>query len=241
MIYYPRLSQDMLVLDESHRVKSHTAKIGKDIFDLVAKFRVYRYRLALSGTPFTSHKSDLWNQVKILNNAIFNPNYNSFLYHYFKVFTKRNEKNQITYMVPGKWKDDIVYQEFLAQFGKVGIIRKAADCLELPEINVVDVPIYLNKALVKNVNALYSDWKINISGKGFSGTIEATNRLTASTRCLQLSNGIVKLDGQPDTEYLIDNSKFEYLEEMLESLDERVVIFCQWIPDLIRLKEFVRR
>lgn len=59
---------DLVVLDESHRIKSPTSAISKFCWSLGRKAE---YRLALTGTPMPHAPLDLWSQFCFLNPAIF--------------------------------------------------------------------------------------------------------------------------------------------------------------------------
>lgn len=55
-------SWDLIVLDESHRIKNASAQISIAVKDLPAKSR-----MCLSGTPILGHPDDLWSQLQFLN------------------------------------------------------------------------------------------------------------------------------------------------------------------------------
>lgn len=55
-------SWDLIVLDESHRIKSASAQITQAIKDLPSK-----QRMCLTGTPILGHPNDLWSQLHFLD------------------------------------------------------------------------------------------------------------------------------------------------------------------------------
>ena len=237
--------QDLLILDESHRVKNPDSQVSRNMHSLVNAYNVYKYRLALSGTPHTNSTANIWSQVRVLNQYVLEePDYNKFIHKYFWVRELRNKLGRIIGKAPNRFKNDQLKNELMEKFKKIAIIRKSEDCIDLPELQVIDINIMLKNKLVNEVNTLYNLSEVELNYNTFNGTIDVYNEyndLVKVTRCLQLANGIAKVDEESDNEYIVDNTKFEYLSDHLDSFDnELVVVFGKWVSDITRIEKLCK-
>lgn len=66
---------DMIILDESHRVKSAGSKISKYVAMLG---RTAKYKMCLSGTPMANSPLDVYGQYRFLDSSIFGTRYDIF-------------------------------------------------------------------------------------------------------------------------------------------------------------------
>lgn len=77
-----RLGIELLVVDESHRFKSHDAKRTKALHKLCGQEQL-QYRYILTGSPVLQDALDLWAQFYILDPKILGYNYFEFRARYF--------------------------------------------------------------------------------------------------------------------------------------------------------------
>lgn len=66
---------DLIICDESQRIKNHTAAQSKALHKLGDKAQ---YKLALSGTPVQNNAVDLYSQYRFLDPAVFGSNFYAF-------------------------------------------------------------------------------------------------------------------------------------------------------------------
>ena len=71
---------DMIICDESHKIKSHNIAASKSIHKLGEKTM---YRLILTGTAITNKAIDIFSQYKFLEPKIFGKSFYTFRNHYF--------------------------------------------------------------------------------------------------------------------------------------------------------------
>ena len=71
---------DLIVCDESQRIKTHDAAQSKAIHQLGDRAR---YKLILSGTPVQNEAVDLWSQYRFLDPTVFGLNFYAFRSRYF--------------------------------------------------------------------------------------------------------------------------------------------------------------
>lgn len=70
---------DLIICDESQRIKNHSAAQSKALHKLGDKAR---YKLALSGTPVQNNAVDLYSQYRFLDPAVFGSNFFAFRNRY---------------------------------------------------------------------------------------------------------------------------------------------------------------
>lgn len=70
---------DLIICDESQRIKNHSAAQSKALHKLGDKAR---YKLALSGTPVQNNAVDLYSQYRFLDSAVFGSNFFAFRNRY---------------------------------------------------------------------------------------------------------------------------------------------------------------
>lgn len=99
-----KIDFDMIILDESHRIKSAGSKVSKFLF-LLGK--PVKYKMCLSGTPMANSPLDIYGQYRFLDPTIFGTRFDVFRNEYailegpernfvvgFKNLQKLNEKFQ---------------------------------------------------------------------------------------------------------------------------------------------------
>lgn len=72
---------DMIVLDESHKIKSNSSTVSKFCREL-ATLNPKSYRLALTGTPSGGSCLDFYPQISFLNTSVFGTNYTAYQRRY---------------------------------------------------------------------------------------------------------------------------------------------------------------
>ena len=70
---------DMIICDESQRIKSNSAQQSKAMHALGD---IARYKLILSGTPIQNSAMDVWSQYRFLDKTVFGDNFYSFRARY---------------------------------------------------------------------------------------------------------------------------------------------------------------
>lgn len=86
---------DLIICDESQRIKNHSAAQSKTLHKLGDKAR---YKLALSGTPVQNNAVDLYSQYRFLDPAVFGSNFFAFRNRYCVM--GGYGQHQIIYQIP---------------------------------------------------------------------------------------------------------------------------------------------
>jgi len=70
---------DLIICDESQRIKGHDSKQSKAMHELGD---LARYKMILSGTPVQNNVTDVWSQYRFLDKTVFGEYYYAFQNHY---------------------------------------------------------------------------------------------------------------------------------------------------------------
>ena len=212
---------DLVIFDESHRIKSHASKQSK------AAWRIARespQRLILTGTPITKAPLDIFGQFRALEHKIFGENWYQFKFTYgiwggFGRFQLRGYRNI----------DDLI-----EKVRKWSFRIKKEQCLDLPEKLFQDVPVTLSDRTLQLYKKMSDEAIIEIEETHATATIVLTKIL----RLQQITSGFVKdVDGNIR---IFDDNKLKVCMDLLDDVleeDHKVVIFFRFIPDLQRVAE----
>lgn len=234
---------DLMVLDESHRVKSPSARKTYYIWSTAWDFGRSRvmpkeclipYRVIMTGTPVTKGKRlfDIYSQWKFLNPERFQylGTYDLFKSHFGKWFDNG------TYEV---WKGNRNEDELKEQIGKDAFMVKREECFDLPPRTDQIIPIPLSK----ETRRVYDEMEEEMLSKLANGEITtASIRLVQSLRLAQITSGLAKSD--KGTLYAVGSEKLDVLTDILTDLfeaDEKVIIAARFRGDHARLKRLGRK
>ena len=153
---------DLIVADESQRIKTHNAEQSKAMHKLGD---LARYKLILSGTPVQNEAVDLWSQYRFLDPNIFGPNFYAFRGRYC-IMGGFNKKQIVQY----RDLDDLVRREY-----SIAYRVTKADALDLPEQTFEQREIPMAPAEM----ALYNQIRqIELSDGKFNELDESLSKIT---------------------------------------------------------------
>ena len=115
-----KFAPDMIICDESQRIKSHTAAQSKAMHRLGD---AARYKLTLTGTPMQQDVRDIWSQYRFLAPDIFGRNFYTFQNRYCVFGGYGNHQ----YFGPRH------LDELTGKMHSVALRIRKEDCLDLPE------------------------------------------------------------------------------------------------------------
>ena len=218
---------DMLILDESHRVKSPSGVTAKWIAELAL---AVPYRLALTGTPMPHSPIDIFAQYRILDRRVFGAS--------FHKFRDRYAVMSPVYTAPGgKVKDVIVehknLDELAAKFHQIAYEVRSDDVLELPPVNRLHYRVQLGDKARKLYDQLDGELRQQTIALQQNGeSIHTPNALTKLLRLQQITSGFIPSDS--DTPETVDDAKINAVQDIFDSIpkDEPVVVFARFLHDL---------
>lgn len=224
-----RWQPQMIILDESHRIKSPSAKKSTALHSLGP---IADYRLLLTGTVVTKSKRlfDIYSQWKFLNPDRFGEmTFSDFKHEY------------------GRWLARDKYEKFVGPRNESKLhrmIHKDAfsitreECYDLPKMTTQIIPVPLEESA-----QAYDQMAEDMVARIHTGEItEASIRLVQRLRLQQITSGITKTSPSPQYPtgrlVAIGEEKLRSIADRLEDLmeaDEKVVIGALFKADILRL------
>lgn len=217
---------DMIIADESQRIKNPGARQSKGLHTLG---KVAKYRLILTGTPVSNGPLEFWSQYKFLDPTIFQPSFYAF-------------RNRYAIMGGYQRHEVVGYQnlnELVNKAHSVAFRVTKAEALDLPE--TIDQYLYCtldNKAL-----ALYNQMvRESVAELSAETTVTAVNVLSRLLRLSQFAGGYYK--DEEGRLHNVSEAKMNLLKETLDDLlaaGKKVVVFARFLPELDAIENHLRQ
>lgn len=218
---------DLVVCDESQRIKNHAAKQSKAMHTLGAQAP---YRMILTGTPIQKDPRDIWSQFRFLEPGVFPTNYYAF---------------QARYALMGGFQG----KQYLRQQNSDELARKIhaisyrvrkEDCLDLPEKVFEDRPVTLEPEALRLYRRLQKEAVAELES---GGEVTAQHVLTKLLRLQQMVGGFVRQDD--GCLVRVSDAKLAAARDLMETLclDEgkKLVILCRFRAEVDALEEAARK
>ncbi|SDL09615.1 DEAD/DEAH box helicase [Natronincola ferrireducens] len=207
---------DIIIADESQRIKSPAAKQSKALHRLGD---AGKYKLILSGTPVQNAPLDLWSQYRFLDKSIFGTSYYAFKARHA--------------IMGGYGKHQVIgyrhMDELIRKAHGVALRVTKDEALDLPETTDEIRYCQLEPKAESLYKKLVKDSYIQLE----KGEITAQNVLTRLLRLSQLTGGYIHTDEGITKE--ISTAKLEVLKEIVEDLmaaGKKLVIFARFLPEI---------
>ena len=228
---------DLIILDESHRIKSPSAKKTTALHTLDAP-----YKVIATGTVVTKAKRvfDIYSQWKFLNPNRFveggRPlNFGQFKSRYGRWKSRGNYSQWL-----GNQNEDELHD--LIHKDSYSVIR--ADCYDLPKSTEQIIHVDLDESAV-----VYDQMAEDMVARIKTGEItEASIKLVLYLRLSQITGGVTKTvpsPGYPKGRLVaVGSEKLKAIESRLEDLmeaDEKVVIGAHFLADISRLEKMLAK
>jgi hypothetical protein len=208
---------DLLVIDETSKLKDPTGKRARSLLKVAGRFRT---RWGLTGTPRPNSSRDLFMPAAIITNgALWG---RAFLPWQKRHFRARDPFGREWVALPG------AEEQITADFSTVAMTVADEDMPDLPPLNIVVMPLKLPDAVMATYRRMARDLFATIEGR----SIEAASPLIATGKLAQLANGFL-YDAGADDLVFVHNLKIEWLRELVENLNgEPLLIAYEFIEDL---------
>jgi SNF2 family DNA or RNA helicase len=230
---------EALIFDESHKLKSPTAKRSK-LAEKLANPRGREKPLCyiLSGSPILNTPMDIFQQFLILDGGkTFGANYFGFRARYFR---DRNAGMSRDKYFPD-WRIMTLEREGFDALSEInqkiytmGMRVEKKDCMDLP-------PLVREKILVEmtpHQRKLYEEMKQDFLTFMNDQAIVATLAITKALRLMQIASGYVKT--AEGNEISLENTpKMEALRELLEELtpNHKVLVWAVWRENYAQIRQ----
>ena len=226
------INWDLLVMDESHKIKKAAGQISRFVSQLADKSR---RRLALTGTPMPHDPLDIYAQYRAIDKRVFGVSNTEFKNQYAEfdivsgpiITEDENGEKVVTY--PKKVTSYKNLEELNRKFYSLAFRVTAAETLDLPGA----IETYMHVELGREARKLYNQMAESFIAEMDSGdVITAANALARLVRFQQLTSGFARTADDKTIE--IDRAKMQALSDILDGLPpgEPVVVFARFQNDL---------
>ena len=214
-----RWKPDMIVCDESSKIKNPQAKCSKALHRLG---KASRYNLILTGTPITNSPLDFFSQYKFLDESIFGSKYA---------------------ILGGYQNHQIIGYKHLAELVElahsVAFRIRIDEAVELPEFVEEIRPVKLEKKAQQIYDGIDKDSFAEL----MSGEVTARNVLTRLLRLSQCTGGFIR-DDEGGVVQEVSKAKLEALEDIIDECMEqgkKVVVFARFVPEIDSIAKMLQK
>lgn len=262
-----RWKPDIIVLDESQRIKSRKTERSKVLHRLG---RIAKHRMILSGTPITQSPLDLWSQYRFLDPSIFGISYSSFESRYAK------KGGYMNYKIKGYKR----LKELTKKAYTIAYRVTKEECLDLPpftdQVLYCDLESKSRKAydemeeeMVVSLNGfpeygelledIQQSFEYNPDDEGIEwyndtyATV-APIILTQMLRLQQIVGGFLPVDDPWTLEneekakkskhiITMGKEKLDLFQDLLEDfpMDKKLVVFARFIPEIDAMENICKK
>jgi SNF2 family DNA or RNA helicase len=225
---------EIIILDESHKIKSSKAGRTQSLLQLGP---MSMYRLALTGTPMPNGAEDIFNQILFLDGGLtFGTNEMTFRRQWMC------DINASKRMCGGKYFPDWVLIKalepaFRERVATVSTTLKKEDCLDLPEKVFMHQYCEMSEDQAKMYKQLKQDFIAYLEGD----TVVADQAASKILRLNQVSSGFYKTDTGEEKRFKT-NPKLNALTELLEDLcsTTKVIVWAVYRNNIFQLIEALK-
>ena len=221
-----RWRPDMIVCDESSKIKNPQAKCSKALHRLGKNSE---YNLILTGTPITNSPLDFFSQYKFLDEGIFGSSFYGFRGKYAILGGYQNHQ------IVGYKK----LAELVQKAHSVAYRIRIDEAVELPEFIDEIRPVVLEKKAQQVYDGIDKDSFAELMG----GEVTARNVLTRLLRLSQCTGGFIRDDNNGIVEE-ISRAKLEALEDIIDECmeqDKKVVVFARFVPEIDSIAKMLEK
>jgi len=221
-----RWKPDMIVCDESSKIKNPQAKCSKALHRLG---KSSGYNLILTGTPITNSPLDFFSQYKFLDEDIFGGSFYGFRGKYAILGGYQNHQ------IVGYKK----LAELVEKAHSIAYRIRIDEAVELPEFIDEIRPVVLEK----KAQQLYDGIDQDSFAELMSGEVTARNVLTRLLRLSQCTGGFIRDDNNGIVQE-VSRAKLEALEDIVDScLEEgkKVVVFARFVPEIDSIAKMLEK
>ena len=212
-----RWQWDMLILDESTRIKNRASLTFKALRKVSKRFTRL---IELTGTPLPNGLMDLWSQLYLIDGGE----------RLGRTITGYRERYFTQDYMGFTYKPTATAQQDIESLCKdVCLSMRTEDYIDMPEMQVIDVPIDLPPA----AKTAYSAMKKEMVAEVGSETISAMTAATVADKLMQITSGAVY--DEEKKAHFIHSAKLDALGDIIDG-GEPVVVVYRYRSELAALK-----
>ncbi len=219
---------DLIICDESQRIKTHDSEQSKAMHRLGDKAR---YKMILSGTPVQNEAVDIFSQYRFLDSTVFGQNFYTFRNRY-AVMGGFNRKQIVAY----RDLDQLIQKEHSIAY------RVTKDeALDLPEQTFENRYITMSQKERNIYDRLRRDSFAELAD---GGTVTATTVLTKLLRLQQFTGGFL-VEDEATKPQLVSTGKLDALSDILKDYvvegKKKLVIFARFLPEVHEIERLTEK
>lgn len=215
---------DMVVVDESQKIKNRSTKISKI---LAALGKRARYKMILTGTPLGQSPLDAWAQYRFVDESILGSNYRVFEDRYavkggYMGFEIKGYKN---------------LDELAERVHSVSFRCTKDECLDLPARTFQRLYVEADAKTRRIYRELDLEFMTELAGQ----EISVDRRVAAITKLRQLTSGLIRTDAKQLIP--VSEAKLSALKEYAEDRDwsRKLVVFTVFNHEMDIIGEAFRK
>ena len=222
-----RWRPDMIVCDESSKIKNPQAKCSKALHRLSKNSK---YNLILTGTPITNSPLDFFSQYKFLDESIFGGSFYGFRSKYA--------------ILGGYQNHQIIGYRHLAE-----LVEKVHDIAYRIKIeDAVDLPPFIDETRVitleDKAQAVYRMIEQDCYAElNHDAEVTARNILTQLLRLSQCTGGYIR-DDSSGVAQQVSSAKIDALEDIIDTCieeEKKVVVFARFVPEIEAIEALLKK
>lgn len=240
LIEFLNWKPEILIIDESHRCKTPSAKRSKKI-TMIADRAKHKY--ILTGTPITNSAMDIFQQFRILDGGeTFGDNFFVFRHEWFED-ANASWKGRSNYFPKFEIKLHKI-QEMNKLIYKKAIRAIKSECLDLPPFIKTKIEVEMSLEQKRMYEEMRKDFItfINSDHSNEPQAIIANQAVTKALRMQQIVTGFCKTESGVNVR-INKNPRIEALEELLEdlTLSHKVIVWACFKENYEQIRESCRR
>lgn len=225
---------DILICDESHRIKNPDAKRTKACIQLADRAK---YKFVLSGTPVLRNLMDVWAQFRVLDGGdAFGKNFFVFRSQYFY-----NKNAHVPHLNFPDWRIRPNAECLISDMMKEKSMSvKKEDCLDLPPLVKKKIYVEMGSDQARAYKEMKKDFVTYINSEASSADLAITKAL----RLQQIVSGYAKIEPnvmnpEGSVHRFGDVPRTEALKELLEDLapNHKVIVWACFKENYAMIRE----
>lgn len=233
---------EILVCDESHRLKNPKSKRAKKVLQIA---KLVKHTYILTGTPILNTSADIFMQYLILDKGkTFGDNFYVFQNKYLQ------NSNAGWSGKPGnfpKWEERAeMYGELHDKIYSKAIRKTKEECMDLPPLIKQRVDVPLGKVQAKHYKEMKNDFitfiQDSLAKDEMPKAVIAQMALTKAIRLQQISSGYCKAEDGTEIE-IKENPRLDILADLLLQLtgDHKVIIWAVFKNNYKQIGKLLRK
>lgn len=240
ILYLLKSNPFLGVLDESSKIKNHSAKTTKV---LLALRYYFKYRVVMTGTPAPNSEAEYWSQINFVRDGVLHPKFNPFRSYYFHLSNGREvmhgkiySREQAREIHAKGFKYQITPDKRKALMDRIKPVchfAKKKDCLDLPdqvdENRLVEMTPEQRKA--------YEEMKRHFITEIEGSAVTAEVALAKIMKLRQITGGFAITEEKKSVDVGTKNPKLEELQNVLEEAgDQPVIIWAVFQHEIEKIR-----